>query len=292
MDRQHHRQRAGAASQDVPGVLAAPSQASQTTSQNQTPVPGLGMTPDQIVGQLSGMGIPDINGGAETFYENEALAGNAQGYKPFAGFNLPNAQAGDFMRLMSLADSFASFAGYSHMPSPQKLLSLAEDPSFNTYSDQDIFLRFSNWSGTGATMPWAGMGLSVNDWNAKFQQYNQYAMDMTGVASWDAAGLDSDLLSNAIKNGWSESYLNQLVAQRHPAQYGYLAHGFNYQTWQDYKSQNANALTMRYGTGYTNAQALSNYLNPLQQFQASTGAVQQQSEQQTQRLSGRQSEVR
>ena len=79
--------------------------------------------------------------------------------------------------------------------------------------------------------------------------------------------------NQAIFQQWSPQMIQDYIL-KNPAlsqQYGYLKAGYTYNTYQQYKITNATALKQRYGTQYSDAQAIQSLTDPQTAFHAQGG---------------------
>jgi hypothetical protein len=212
---------------------------------------------------------------AQTFETEEAEAGAARGgANPLTGWKLPAGMAGDFWNLYSQAEQFAANTGWKYLPTP-KQLQAAWIAGAASWSTTQLFSYFATATGVNQTsMPWAATGLNATQYGQQIGNLNDTVYGLTGKGSWAAAGLDPATLNTALTQGWSSQRIQDYI-QQNPAlnkQYGYLAQGYNYQTFQNYKAQNAQGLKARYGNSFTDQQAIASLAAPESTFHASGGA--------------------
>jgi hypothetical protein len=220
-------------------------------------------------------GVPDTSQGA-TFELEEQAAASARGEsvtKLWSGFTLPPSLAGDFWQLYTQAETFAANTGWKNLPSPQQLVWLAEH-GFATADSLTQFQAFANVTGVNMQkMPWAGLGMSQTQYSQSKANMGDSLYGLTGHTDFTAAGLGS-IQDQAMIQNWSSQQLSDYILQN-PAlksKYGYLGYGYNYNTYQAYKTTNATALKQRYGTQFTDANAIQSIADPQTAFHAQGGA--------------------
>lgn len=264
-------------------------------------------TNDAAVSALSGYGLPSGGpqlGQAEQFYLDEMDAAKARngadvftgwnngntngimgtgigGANPFQGWGLPGSDSGnDFFQLITVAEQFASFAGNKYMPTPLQL-QWAVERGMASWDTKALFGWMAGLSGIQQSMPWAANGMSATQWGQNTRQLDETAYELTGQSSWQAAGLDPNLQMQAIANGWSSSEIQAHLSQDPAAmtKYGWIKYGMNYQSFQQYKTTNADELQMRYGTHFNDTQAVQNLDKPLTSLHGGGGAFSEQNQQ-------------
>jgi hypothetical protein len=219
-------------------------------------------------------GLPDTSQGAQFELEEEAAAAaRGQSYASlWAGFKLPAKDAGDFWQLYSLAETFASNTGWKYLPTPQQLLT-ALGQGMATANQLSVFQYFAKVSKVNqTTMPWAALGMSATQYGQTSANQADTVFELTGKDSFAAAGLGG-VEQTALFNNWTSQQLQDYI-EKNPTlnkQYGYLALGQNYQQFAAWKQSNASTLEQRYGTKYTDAQAIQELGSPLQTFHAQGG---------------------
>jgi hypothetical protein len=119
---------------------------------------------------------------------------------------------------------------------------------------------------------------------------------LTGHTDFTSAGL-AGLESTAMYQQWTPQQLQDYILQNPQLsqKYGYLKAGYTFNTYQQYKLTNATALKQRYGTQYTDAQAIQSLTEPQTAFHAQGGTFgefQPYVQSQTTIPTGRQSSVR
>lgn len=222
---------------------------------------------------LINMGIPTTSQGAQFELEEEAAASaRGQSYAQlWAGFKIPAADAGDFWTVYAMAETFASNTGWKYLPTPQLLLKLLA--SGNIDNPQQAYAWFADVMKVNqAKMPWAALGMSSTQYNQAEANVSDSLYALTGTTDFTKAGLGG-IKSDALFNQWSMTHLQNYIEQnpKLSAQYGYLRYGQNYQQFSAWKQSNSVSLQQRYGTKYTDAQAISELASPLQSFHASGG---------------------
>jgi hypothetical protein len=279
----------GAVSQDpVSGAAAALADAG--SSPTPPPPPTTPPTPsapsgpadpnDFLGGPDSGSlnyGIPDTTQGEQFLQEEQAAwaaQGGAAGGNPFAGWTLPAGDAGDFWQLYTQAETFAANTGWKYLPTPAQLTT-ALSQGLATANSQQVFQYFASLMPTSAqqAMPYAALGMSATQYAQAQENMGDTLYSLTGQTDFSAAGLGA-IESTALYQNWTSAQLSDYIQQNPTlkSQYGYLAQGYTYQTFQTYKQQNAQALSSRFGTGYTDANAMTALADPLSSFHASGGA--------------------
>jgi hypothetical protein len=242
-------------------------------------------------------GIPDTSQGA-TFMLEEQAAASARGQSfasLWSGFTLPPALAGDFWQMYSQAEAFAANTGWKYLPTPQQLVFLV-DHGFATADSLTQFQALANTAGILQKMPWAGLGMSQTQYSQSKANMGDSLYGLTGHTDFTAAGLGS-IQDQAMIQNWSSQQLSDYILQN-PAlksQYGYLGYGYNYNTYQAYKTTNATALKQRYGTQFTDANAIQSIADPQTALHAQGGAFGEfapYTQSQTTMQTGRQSAVR
>jgi hypothetical protein len=208
---------------------------------------------------------------AQQFETEEAEAGAArhQG-NPLAGFKLPSWAAGDFWSVYSMAEQFAANTGWKYLPTPQMVLNIISAGAQS--NPQAVFQYFAGQMKVPASMPWASLGMNSQQYAQNSANLNDSLYSLTGQTSFSAAGL-SGIESTALFNGWSSAHLQNYIQQNAGlnARYGYLALGQNFQQFQQWKTENASTLEQRYGTKYTDQNAIQELGDPLQGFHAQGG---------------------
>lgn len=239
------------------------------------------------------------NPGTGQFIEDELDAAKARGSgDPFAGFKLPtNVSTTDYFTLVAAAEKFAANSGWQYFPTPNDLLWALQNGEKVWGAGNTVQLNgwFAWRAGVLDTMPWAAQGISKQQWDQSTNQVNNMVLDLTGQSSWAAAGLDPAMLTTALAQGWSSSDIQNHILQNPTlaAKYGYLQEGLTYNSFQAYKATNQAALQSRYGSGFTDANAIQNMQNPLAAFNATGGAVDTTKSKQTQQAqAGGQSSIR
>lgn len=223
---------------------------------------------------LLNYGIPDTSQGAQFELEEQAAAAaRGQSYAAlWAGFKLPAKDAGDFWQLYSLAETFASNTGWKYLPTPQQLLT-AMNSGMADANQLNVFQYFAKQTGVNQTkMPWAGLGMNSTQYAQSTANLGDTLYSLTGQSTFAAAGLGA-IEDQAMFQNWSPQQIQDYI-QKTPAlnsKYGYLALGQNYTQFQAWKTENAQSLTQRYGTKYTQAQAIQELGAPLQSFHAEGG---------------------
>lgn len=208
---------------------------------------------------------------AQQFETEEEEAGAARGGQdPLKGFKLPAAMAGDFWAVYSMAETFASNTGWKYLPTPQMVLNIIGAGAQS--NPQAVFQYFATQMKTPASMPWAAMGVSATQYLQNQANLSDSIYALTGQTSLAAAGMGSEA-STALFNNWSQAQLQNYITQNKTlnAKYGYLQYGQTYQQFQSWKQSNAQTLQQRYGTKYTDAQAISELAAPQTAFHASAG---------------------
>lgn len=223
---------------------------------------------------LINMGIPTTSQGAQFELEEQAAA-SARGQsfaQLWAGFKLPAKDAGDFWTLYAAAETFASNTGWRYLPTPQQLLSMMNSGMANDNTLQ-LMGYFTKITGVNTTkMPWAPMGLNSSQYLQAQSNVGDALYETTGQSDFTKAGLGA-IQNQAMMQGWSATQISDYI-QKNPTlskQYGYLKYGQNYQQFSAWKQSNAQSLEQRFGTKYTNAQAISELASPLQSFHAQGG---------------------
>lgn len=219
-------------------------------------------------------GLPTTSQGAQFELEEEAAAAaRGQSYASlWAGFKLPAKDAGDFWQLYSLAETFASNTGWKYLPTPQQLLS-ALGQGMATANQLSVFQYFAKQSKVNETlMPWAALGMNATQYGQTAANQADTVFELTGQSSFEAAGLGG-IQAQALFNNWTSQQLQDYI-EKNPAlsnKYGYLKYGQNFQQFAAWKQSNANTLEQRYGTKYTDQQAIQELGSPLQTFHAQGG---------------------
>ena len=234
---------------------------------------------------------------AQQFITEEQEAAAARGQSStqlWAGFKLPPGDAGDFWQVYSMAETFAANTGWKYLPTPQMILQLIKG---GNYDPQAVFSWMAVRMKIPPTMPWASLGMSSTQYKQATSNLGDSLYSLTGQSSFSAAGISNSVVQNALFNGWTAQHLQNYIQQNPSlnAKYGYLQYGQNYQQFQNYKIQNADALRSRFGHQFTDAQAIQQLAAPTTAFHAQGGAfgesVPYVSSQSTM-LTGRQSAVR
>ena len=226
--------------------------------------------------QLLAQGIPVTTQGAEFVSEEQSAAwarGDTSG-NWMSGWSIPQADAGDFWALYSEAETFAANTGWRYLLSPQQLIA-GLSQGMATASQEDVFAWMAKQTNVDTTaMPWATSGLNATQWTEQSNNMNDLVYQLTGQKDFASAGLSSSDLTTAVMQGWNSQQLQDYI-QKNPSlnqQYGYLQYGYNYQSFQNYQTQNQQALQSRYGKNFTSQQAIQNLANPLTTFHATGGA--------------------
>lgn len=232
----------------------------------------------QDIQQLAGFGIPTPGlSGAEQFFAEEALGAEARGGKyqnPFAGFKLPKQFAGDFWSFYAMAEQFAANTGFRNLLTPKQLLQGLESGIY-LKGQNAVFQWMSTVTGAGKTMPWAPTGMNATQYQQASTNLDETIAEMTGASGWAALGLSQTMKDQILENGWTTNtaaLTTQLLKQPGvQSKYGWLQFGMTYRDFQNYQTQNHQALTQRYGAKYTTQQAVQNIGAPLTAFHASGG---------------------
>lgn len=217
-----------------------------------------------------GGGVPTTSQGQQFLLEEQAAYAARGQQFDISGTLIPPDLAGDFWSFYQLAENFAASTGWRYLLSPQQLVAglragLASQPSW--YVNQWMAQQ------TGYDLqshPWVTAGLTPDQYSKAAGSLSSMLQELTGKSSWSEAGLTGDPLT-AIMQGWTSQQLQDWIEKAAPHQYGYLKYGYNYNTFQAYKTQNADALKGRYGNGYTDQQVIENIARPLTAFHASGG---------------------
>lgn len=249
----------------------------QQQQQQQTAAQGAAANlPSNMQGFVGGQFAAGLPASASQYVEDESKAYAAQGGKgnPFAGFSIPAGAFGDFMALVTRAETFEATTGWAAFPTPQHLLELAQAGAAS-WSDQALDYDMALHSGVLTSMPWSALAMTHSQYMQASQSIDEAAMALTGKADWAAAGLDPALKQQALANSWSQTQIQQHMAANSTtmAQYGWIGQGMNYQQWQTHKIADRQATEGRFGQNATDANYLTNLLNPLKQFDAAGGAV-------------------
>ncbi len=213
------------------------------------------------------------------------------GYSPPSAF-----PSGDFWNLLSLAEQFANSVGWRYMPTEAELEAALSAGAAN-WDQLQTFSYFAQQTGVDLSkMPWAAQGMTVTQYNQQFGNLQDTLYGLTGQDTFAAAGLGA-IQQQALEQGWSPQRITDYILQNPQlkAQYGYLAFGYNYTSFQAYKAQNADSLRSRFGHGFTDQNAIQNLSDPLAQFHAQGSAFGQQAPfvaSQAAPAQGRQSSIR
>lgn len=186
--------------------------------------------------------------------------------RPFAGIGkgaLAGIGARDMQELLSVAENWSALVGWKEYPTASELLQLYQS---GQYTDpESAYQWLTDRSPTLKNQfPWAQFGMNKSTYEAQKSHQTTLFEQLTGGTSF----AESDLYW-AVRQGWTEAdWIRQL--QDRPGM-GYLKHGFNYNTWQEYKQQNRNAVVARYGEREASSTDiyLKNLENPLPSFSAS-----------------------
>jgi hypothetical protein len=221
-----------------------------------------------------GYGIPDTSQGAQFLEEEQAAAAARGGGNPFAGWTLPPEYAGDFWQLYTQAETFAANTGWKYLLTPQQLIQglqqgMADANSLQVYQWMASLLP----QDVQQAMPWAALGMNATQYSQAQANVGDALYSVTGQTDFNAAGLGA-IGAQAMFQGWSSGQITDYILKNPTLanQYGYLKVGQNYQQFQTYQIQNRQALTQRFGTGFTQAQAIESLTSPTQAFTASGGA--------------------
>jgi hypothetical protein len=243
-------------------------------------------------------GVPDTSQGA-TFELEEQAAAAARGESVkqlWSGFNLPPQYAGDFWQLYTQAETFAANTGWKYLPSPQQLLQALKS-GMATANSLAVFQYFAKETGVNLTKePWAALGMNATQYSQSQANMGDSLYGLTGHTSFAQAGLGA-IQQQAMFQNWNSQQLSDYILQNPglKAKYGYLGYGYTYNTYQAYKTTNAQALKQRYGNSFTDANAIQSIADPTTAFHAQGGAFGQFAPytQSTQNIAtGRQSSVR
>lgn len=206
--------------------------------------------------------------------EQDAGRANPSGGNPFQGFHLGKGDSvKDFFALVTLAETFAQNTGWQYFPSARQL-QFALEHGFASMDTRAVFHWMAGLSGNPDRFPWANAGMSQTQWQQAGRTLDETVNELTGVDGWDAAGLDPALKAQALANNWGSTELQaHLVKDPNVmAKYGWLKHEMNYQSFQQYKTTNADQLRERYGTNVTDQLAVQNLDTPLTSVHASGAA--------------------
>ena len=211
---------------------------------------------------------------AQQFITEEQEAGAARGQgNPLSGWKLPPSMAGDFWAVYSMAETFAANTGWKFLPTPQMVEDVIRAGQVN--NPQAAFTFFASAMSTTqrAAMPWASLGMSSTQYNQASANLGDSLYALTGKSTFAEAGL-GNLEQTALFNGWTQQHIQNYI-QQNPAlnsKYGYLGYGYNFNTYSAYKTTNATALKQRFGTQFTDANAIQSIADPQTSFHAQGGA--------------------
>lgn len=217
-----------------------------------------------------GGGVPQTAQGQQFLLEEQAAYAARGQQFDLSGTLIPPDLAGDFWAFYQQAEAFAAATGWRYLLTPQQLVAglragLANQPiaAANQWMAQQTGYDL-------ASHPWVTVGLTPDQYAKSAGSLSSMLQELTGQTSWSEAGIPGDPLT-AIQQGWSSQQLQDWIAKSMPGKYEYLKYGYNYNSFQAYKTQNADALKQRYGAQYTDAQAVQNISAPLTAFHAQGG---------------------
>ena len=236
---------------------------------------------DAAIAQMGKEGLPASTslGNLQQWEEqeiNRSAITTGKAGDPMAGISFAPGEAGSFLGMISIVESYMSNVGYNlkYMPSAfQMLTALRNLPMGDTNA---IYNYFSNATGATASMPWARLGMDSQTYQKTVDSLNQSVYSVTGQSDWASAGFDQNLLDQALTNGWSTTQLQDMISKNAGlnSQYNWAKYGVTFQQLQSSKASSHAALAAQYGGNYTDQQAANAlYVNPLQAFGASGQAV-------------------
>lgn len=219
-----------------------------------------------------GGGVPDTSYGQEFLLEEQAgYAARGQTFD-LSGTLIPPQYAGDFWAFYTMAQTFASNTGWRYLLTPQQLIQGLQ-LGYGSGNQQDAFAWMASVTGVDTNkMPWAPWGLSATQYEQNWGNATDALYQMTGSTDFVTAGMGG-IMNMAMRDQWSAQRIQDYILQN-PAlsqRYGYLKYGYTYQSFQQYKTQNADSLKQRYGAQWSDAQAIENIGTPAAQFHASGG---------------------
>lgn len=179
-----------------------------------------------------------------------------------------------WQQTVSAAENWAATVGWKYFPS---LVALYNAYQQGLYTDpQSLASYFTNTSVVPqdrTKVPWATTGMTPQQWR---DQQNSF-LDAVQVYTGNRNIPNQSIFNQAMSEKWSVQRLTNTLLNDPSFQnrYGWTKYGYTYQSFQQYKLSNKNAIAQRYGAGAVNSDAayLSDLANPLQAIHASGGAV-------------------
>jgi hypothetical protein len=254
-----------------------------------TPLPSPTQT-DQVVQFLGGTKLPSTDQ-ATAFYGDEfdmMLATGRSGL--FKGFYLPEQDSRhDFFALVSSSEQFAAITGQRYYPTPVQL-QWGVEHGILSQGDDAVYSWLAGIAGIADAMPWAALGMNRTTYDQTQNNYRDIVEELTG----SRAGADDALVRQATHERWSTTRFRQHLLddatfqEKNP----HTKWGFTYQSFQQYKRENRQAVEQRFGTGAaTDANYLAALEKPLTAFSA-TGSTTQYQPTSSAAVGGPQSQVR
>jgi hypothetical protein len=217
------------------------------------------------------------------------------GYGPQAGtldnFTFTSVKSiHDFMSVVGYAEQFAAATGWKYFPPAALLRDIA---TFAPTAQQAWSVMFDRMpQAAQQAHPGALFGMDSNTYLQSQSRYQDMLEQYTGNRDVDPA-----ILRQALAENWSTTHFTSWM-QKDPgvlSKAGWVKYGYDFTSWTNYKQQNKQAITNRYGaasaTGsFADTYYLQNLANPLTRFDTQSAQV-RYGQQGSQQPSG-QSEVR
>lgn len=242
-------------------------------------------THDQLVQELQALGVQLTPGQDLPPQQLQVLldeldaqkAGHALG-NTLSGFQFGDvASIHDFMALVSAAEKFAAVVGWKYFPPASTLKTMAQTTPTGGWDTTQINAMLFNTlpQNVQQQFPGAKYGQSQTQFLQTTATYADTMESYTGQRTVDPA-----LLDQAVREGWSTTQFQNYMVNNAglQQQYGWLKYGQTFQQWKDYKLQQKQEITSRYGADAVNQDIfyLQDKENPLTRIDTRQSAVRPQ----------------
>lgn len=197
------------------------------------------------------------------------------------GFKLPKGLSpDDLTSALNYATMFANATGWQYFPKAMNVVNMIRQGPMTQEQAFQYFAKYMTPQARAA-MPWVTSGMNKQTYTDQLQTYNEAMFTLTGK-TFAESGLPQSIIQNAMSNNWSMTRFQQEIQNNAQAKqsFGWLAHGLNYQQFNQSIVANKAALEQRYGVGHANATtALNDLNNPLVGFGSYGAAISEPSPQ-------------
>lgn len=257
-----------AASQPPPNTNVEQNQSSMDSLFQLWGIPGTGL-------DSKGTAIPAPDWATQLLTDelDAGAAGDVYG-SPMGGFKFPAGMSiADFKAIETLAHTYAANSNWRYMPTGRMILAAYNAHITNPQQAYSMWFNALPVAEKG-NVPWLAYGMNQQNYLQSSGGLIDSLEKLTG--SRDTSNLDPAIMQQAISQGWStahmESALRSSLSQTSPwlaAKYGY-----DYKTWQDYKTANRSDIVQRYGLDRANQDQLylQNHDNPLATSEQARGS--------------------